>query len=219
MLNGQALLTMMNHYQPLQYIHYCNHMDQLHHVLPTVKWVDILQLSAWTLLLRGCFHAARTVRICQGWTFDCPSWTIRHSLPRQSLQRQALFGHAAHQICIHFYPFHMIQHSSHEAFGQSTQRLVCGVQIASWLIPFPPRMNTPKMGPKPMDFKTTQPFGVDSSGERMMYVLNPCLTENMSFEEHGQRWHKPERGIGSRAGWKRLELHCNVYISAWMFDA
>lgn len=28
---------------------------------------------------------------------------------------------------------------------------LCGVQIASWLIPFPPRINTPKMGQKQMD--------------------------------------------------------------------
>ena len=90
-------------------VNYCN--------LPTKSCLSYCLMSWHPAVVRmhivlcaGCSRAACTVRICQGWTFDCPSWTVWHSLPRQSLQRQALLGHAAHQICIHFCQSNIIVH-------------------------------------------------------------------------------------------------------------
>ena len=89
---------------------------------------------------------------------------------------------------------------------------LCGVQIASWLIPFPPRINTPKMGQKQMDRIPPSFLVLIIRGKRLCMCWTHVSPRIYPFrKEHGQRWHKPEHGIGSRAGWKRLELHRNVW--------
>ena len=77
---------------------------------------------------------------------------------------------------------HIIQHSSHEAFGQSrrdSESLWCADCILA--NPIPPKNQYSKNGTKTDGPHSTQLSGVDYSGEEIMYVLNPCVTENISF--------------------------------------
>ena len=77
---------------------------------------------------------------------------------------------------------YIIQHSSHEAFGQSrrdSESLWCADCILA--NPIPPKNQHSKNGTKTDGPHSTQLSGVDYSGEEIMYVLNPCVTENISF--------------------------------------
>ena len=118
---------------------------------------------------------------------------------------------------------YIIQHSSHEAFGQSrrdSESLWCADCILA--NPIPPKNQYSKNGTKTDGPHSTQLSGVDYSGEEIMYVLNPCVTENISFPKGGMASDGTSRSmaLGAEQGekdWSFIAM-CDMW-QLWRFDA